>query len=371
MFPNRTSKRTAPRVFVGVICIAALVAGAQALAAPQIRMRLESTSPVRGRGPTRISLYGRAAVHCKPTLERVTLDGLDLNIELANPETACDDRYPVPFALRVDPSRSTGLPILPGQVYRVRVYARTGNSTSLVAFQLLDTHSLDSASIPENGFWWPESAPGNAARSYGQGASMEWQDGLLAVSLFGFSDAGTPTWYFGSTRPHGRVAEISLVQLTNGDPLFAQGGTQPAAQAGPRLHLEFLSPARTRAWLVRGEEGRSIDVRTLVLSRSRFTTDVVGSTWSGQWVLVADEKSVPRRFEFADASSRDAQSFHLADTGNDASLDCRTDGANGFPDLCTLSVAAVPLADFDSIGVDHLGGRDSGGAHVTLMRVPR
>jgi hypothetical protein len=88
-------------------------------------------------------------------------------------------------------------------------------------------------------------------------------------------------------------------------------------------------------------------------------------------VLVPDDNGPPRVFEFSAAPSPDAAGFHLDDTDNDARLDCRVAAGSSLPDLCTLSSATAVVADFDQIGLDHLGGRSATGARMKLVRVPR
>ncbi|GAA0705760.1 hypothetical protein GCM10009105_03440 [Dokdonella soli] len=339
-------------------------------ATPELRILLATPTATMVQRSPQINLLGTAPARCMPTIERVTLDGTDLSVELKSPTTGCDSQHPLPFNLRVDPTASAGVPILPGQIYHVRVYAMNG-AASLLAFHLIDTGAPASAPTPENGFWWSEASAASGPMSAGSGASIELQDGQLAVGLFGFAESGAPTWYFGSTRPTGRVATVSLVQLANGDPMFAPTGSLPSAQAGPRLELEFLSPTHARAYLVRSEGGRDVQVRALTLARSRFATGPTGSAWSGQWVLVPDDNGAPRIFEFTEPSSQDAETFHLGDTDNNASLDCRLAIGTRHPEVCTLSVAATPIADFDQVGLDRLSGHGSNGARVRLLRVPR
>jgi hypothetical protein len=371
MFPSHTRKPAAKSWLLGIVALLICVDATAMDRGTMLRIELETAPANAARMPHSIAIRGKAPAHCTPIVGRVTLDGADLSIELGTPQTACDEKHPTSFNLRVDPLASTGLPLLPGQVYRVRVYSTDSGAPELAAFHLLDTSAAASAPTPESGFWWSEASAETGAATAGSGASIEWQDGQLAVGLFGFADSGAATWYFGSARPDGRVASVSLVQLANGDPMFAPTGSKPAAQTGPRLEIEFLSPARARAWLVRNEDGHDTQVRTLTLARSHFATGAIGNTWSGQWVLVPDDNGTPRVFEFADPSSRDAETFHLADVGNDASLDCRLASISRHPEVCTLSAASAPIADFDQIGIDHLSGRGSDGAHVKLVRVPR
>lgn len=372
---RHSTKPAAFARFARSACAAALFACAGAGAAepllPTAQVRIDPATASTSQMPRQLNVFGRAPAKCAPTIGGVTLDGVDLAIELSSPQTACDGARTIPFNLRIDPVVSAGVPILPGQVYRVRVYAQGGGGSQLLAFHLLDTYAAAAAIAPENGFWWSQAGKDSGPASLGTGASVEYQDGQLALGLFGFATSGAPTWSFGSTRLQGRVANLALVQLANGDPPFAPTGSQPSAEYGPRLELEFLSPTRARAWLVRHDAGRDLEVRALNLARSPFATGPIGTAWSGQWVLVADDNGAPRLFEFAEASSQDAETFHLADAGNDASLDCRLAEGTQQPGMCTLSAATVPLADFDQVGLDRLSGRSNDGARVKLIRVPR
>jgi hypothetical protein len=151
--------------------------------------------------------------------------------------------------------------------------------------------------------------------------------------------------------------------------LFSPTGSEPTAQPGPRLEIEFLAPTRARAWLVRQQAGIDTAVRLLSLSRTRFVAGEAGASWNGRWVLVTDDGNAPRQFEFSTPTRQDAGAFHLVDDAGDASLDCRSNGADGLPDLCSLSVGAAVLADFDRIGFDRFDGRQANGAAIHLIRV--
>ena len=118
------------------------------------------------------------------------------------------------------------------------------------------------------------------------------------------------------------------------------------------------------------EDGHGIALRPVSMTRFAFASRP-GEDWTGEWVLVPDEDGTPRTFEFSDSSSKDAETFHLSDQAHDASLDCRVVGGTRQPDVCTLSVAAATLADFDQVGIDHLVGRGVDGARMRLVRVPR
>ena len=349
----------------------AFAASAPCVAAPAdtgLRVRLETTAGVPSRPPSSLAIYGHAAANCTPTIARVDAEGVDLTIDLHASRTACDGARQIPFVLRADTSAMAGTPLLPGQVYRLHIYSDAGGTRSLAAFHLVDTGASPSME-PENGFWWSQADTDAGPASRSTGISLESQGDQIAMSLYGFSDSGSATWYFGSARVQGRTAIVPLVELANGDPLFSPTGSEPTAQSGPRLEIEFLAPTRARAWLVRQQNGVDTAVRMLSLSRARFASGDVGSSWNGRWVLVADDETMPRQFEFSAPTRQDADAFHLVDGSGNTSLDCRGNGTGTLPDLCTLSVGTEVLADFDRIGLDRLEGRQGNGAGVHLIRV--
>lgn len=374
MIPHRTRMPAFRARLARIGCMLALavavgaasVAGAAEGGVPDLSITVEQLPFGSRRDIVRLAIHGEAPRDCTPTIGRAWLEDADFSIELRSPTSGCDETRRVPFTLRVDP-RASGLPLPPNRVIRARVFRSAGASAELAAFRLFDTGPATSAQVPENGFWWSTADAGTGEAVRATGASLEWQDGELAVALYGFTDIGMPTWYFGSARLAGRVARVGLVQLAGGEPLLAATGSQPQALPGPRLEIEFLSPVQARAWLVRVEDGRDVQLRPMLLSRARFANDAGGSTWSGTWVLVPDD-GAPRTFVFGSGAPR-ANGFHLDDAANDARLDCRVPVAGGLPDLCTLSVDGAPAADFNRIGFERLGGRGNDGAPVTLVRV--
>lgn len=352
------------------VCACAAPANAAAPGVSDLRMALEPQPANAPLAPRQIAISGKAPFGCVPAIDRLSVDGADLSIVLKAQSAPCNAKNYTRFHLRADSAVSAAAPLLPGQVYRARVYSTDNGASSLLAFGLLDTNTPASAPIPESGLWWSEASAETGAAAAGNGASIELQDGRLAVGLFGFGETGAATWQFGTAQPNGRVARVTLVQLANGDPPFAPLGNRPVAQAGPRIELEFLSPSRARAYLVRSDAGRDLEVRTLTLSRSRFASGPIGTTWSGQWVLVPDDGGTPRVFDFSAAGSQDAENFHLTDTANNAHLDCRLTAGTEHPELCTLSAAALPLADFDQVGIDRITGHTDNGTSVSLLRIP-
>lgn len=375
-YPQMSMSGTRNRMGRSFLLACALALGAPAVAggldATDLRVQLDpSADPAQRLPPLPIAVTGRAPARCAPTVERASIEGNNLNIELAPPGTACATRAAAPFYLRLDQALIDKAPVMPGQVYRTRVYSSESGTTKLLSFGLLDTNPSSTAPLPENGLWWSEAAADTGPALAGNGASLESQNGEIAVGLFGFDDAGAATWYFGTSMASGRVASVPLVRLANGDPAFTPVGSRPATQNGPRLELEFLSPDRARAYIVRSEAGIDVDVRTLTLSRSRFSSGPVGENWSGRWVLVPDDGGTPRVVELVSASNRDAENFQLADASGETRLDCRFVAGTSHPGACTLSGSEFAPVDFDQIGLDRLSGHTGSGARATLLRVTR
>lgn len=333
-----------------------------------VRLGLEPRAA--GIATTKIAIEGNAPSGCVPKLERIALDGADISVELSAPATGCRPERPAVFHILADPAATIGLRALPAGVYRVHVYARSGTSPHLIAFALVDTSAPAVAPIPESGFWWTQSDTDSAAAA-GTGMSIEVQENQLAASVLGFSPTGVPTWYFGSANLLGHVASIPLVQLANGEEWFSAIGAQPDVQSGPRLEIEFLSPTRAHAFLVRKDEDGNVQARALALSRSAFATGPAGTSWVGRWVLVPDDGSGTRLFDFGAPSSKDAESFRLVDAANDAALDCRFVAGTSQADACTLTAGSGVVADFDQVGYDRFVGHGVSGAPVQLLRVPR
>jgi hypothetical protein len=358
---------------VRLAAIVALIAAPGAFAAdstgalPLGSLRLGLTSAASP-APRRITVDGVAPAGCRPNLEDVAVEGAEVAITLTTPLTGCKPQRRTPFRLQADPANEMAEPT---PVYHVRVYLGSATSAHLVAFALLDTSSgPNPAPIPENGFWWTQATPDGASNA-GTGMSLELQDNRLAASLLGFGDTGAPTWYFGSATLGGRVARIPLVQLANGDGWFGAGGAaSPSIEGGPRLDIEFLSPTHARAFLVRDEDD-VVQVRPLMLSRSAFASGASGTPWIGRWVFVPEEGGAARVFDFATPSNRDADSFRLVDSANDAALDCRLVSGTQQADACTLTTGTSTLADFDQVGLDRFSGRGANGSQAQLIRVPK
>jgi hypothetical protein len=316
-------------------------------------------------GPVRIAIDGTAAAGCAPQTEGVTVDGADISVVLSAPATGCKSGRSVTYHLRADPETL----LVPG-VHRVRVYLGAGSAPRLTAFSLVDDSTPTNTPTPESGFWWTQS-DGLTASAAGTGMNLEVQDNQLAASLLGFTDTGTAAWYFGSATLAGRVARIPLVQLANGESWFSAIGTQPDLLPGPRLEIEFDSPSRAHAWLVRTDGNDDVQVREISFARTAFAAGPAGSSWTGRWVLVPEDGGATRLFDFGSPSHRDAESFRLVDSASGAALECRLASGTPQADACTLTSSMSTIADFDQVGLDHFAGHGANGSPVQLVRVPR
>lgn len=347
------------------LLVAAWAAPAFARTAAGVQ-RIALEHPFAG-SPARIAIDGTAPAGCAPQVESITVHGADVSVVLSAAATGCKPERNAVYRLRADPGPKT--PLGAG-VYRVRVYSGAGSAPRLTAFALVDGSTRTNAPIPESGFWWTQS-DGFTASAAGTGMNLEVQDGQLAASLLGFTDAGASTWYFGSATLLGRTARLPLVQLANGESWFSAIGTQPDVLPGPRLEIEFDSPSQAHAWLVRMDGNDDVQVREITFSRSAFATGPAGTPWTGRWVLVPEDGGATRLFDFGAPIRRDAESFRLLDAANDASLECRLAAGTQQADACTLTSSMSTIADFDQIGLDHFAGRDTNGSPVQLVRVPR
>ena len=379
MLPSLTRNRLMARV-LGLACALACAAacttpadaaGAPASATVRVRVGSFASTSKATQGSAVFELTGNAPARCAPSIAAVSVIGTDVDMRLHLPATGClQNRPPVPFALMVDAASISGTPLPRGAVYHVSVRDEDG---ALLVFHALETDALTSWPTPENGFWWPQPVDtAGAPVAAGSGVGIESQGSQLAINVFGFEDTGVPIWYFGGARQSGRVASASLVELQQGDGLFAASGKHPIAQAGPRIELEFVSSSEARAWLVENDGSRDNSVREIRLSRTSFARNANAATRiAGRWVLVSDGEAAPRQFNFSESPALSATSASLADAEADASLACRIDANTRNATLCSLTIAGTLVADFDRIGLDRLGGRASDGTSVQLLRVPQ
>lgn len=376
MFRSLTRNRAVHRVF-GAVCAlvcagAAIPAGAAtpANAALQVRIASRASALDGARDSIVFDLFGSAAARCAPSVQSSSVSGADIDIRVHWPTIGCLQGRVSSFLVPADVAAATGTALPRGRVYRVGVRDEEGN---LLAFRVIETDPTANAPTPESGFWWPQADDASAGSAIaGSGVGIETQQSQLAINLFGFNDAGMPTWYFGTARQSGRIVAASLVELQHGDSLFAANGKRPAAQPGPRIYIQFLSPSHAHAWLVRQENGWDRDVREIDLARAPFAAgNSPASRLSGRWVLVSNGEGAPQQFDLEPQAGASASDMRLGDVAADAELWCRLDNAQvQQASLCSLSIAGSTVADFDKIGLDHLVGRTSSGATVQLLRVP-
>lgn len=381
-YPRMLLSLTRNRLSARVLGLACALAGAAVLASPagaagapestvvRVRVGSPASSPKAAQDSVVFELTGSSAARCFPSLAAASVVGADVDLRLRWPASGCVENRSAPFTLTANAASITGTPLPRGLVYHVSVHDEDGN---LLAFRVLETDMMKNWPTPENGFWWPQ--PDDAAGApvaMGSGVGIESQGHQLAINVFGFGDTGAPVWYFAGARQNGRVVSASLLQLQHGDGLFASNGSRPVAQAGPRIELEFLSSSEARAWLVESDGNRDVDVREIRLARTPFARDAsAASRIAGRWVLVSDAEAAPRQFTFAEQPASGPIDAVLTDADADASLTCRLDTGTQAAKLCSLTVAGTLLADFDSIGLDRLGGRASDGTSVQLLRVPQ
>jgi len=354
----------------GALAPPANAAGAPASAVVRVRIGSLASSFKPTQDSVVFELTGTSPARCAPSVTAASVVGTDVDLRLQWPATGCMDSRPVPFVLNADAASITGKTLPRGPVYHVSVRDADG---SLLAFRVLETDVMRNWPTPENGFWWPQADPINGASvATGSGVGIESQGRQLAINVFGFGDTGTPVWYFAGARQNGRVAAATLVELQHGDGLFAGSGSQPAAEPGPRIELEFVSTSEARAWFVQTDGSHDVGVREIRLARTPFTRNAsAASRVAGRWVLVSDAETAPRQFSFSEQPAPSATSASLIDTDADASLACRVDAATQAPTLCSLTIDGAPFADFDNVGLDRLVGRASDGTSVQLLRVPQ
>lgn len=345
-------------------------AGAPASAIVRVRVGSLASASKATQDSVVFELTGSSPARCAPSVSTAAVIGTDVDVRLRFPATACTENRLVPFVLSADAASITGTPLPRGPVYHVSVHDEDGN---LLAFHVLETDALKNSPTPENGFWWPlPNDASGAPVAAGSGVGIEAQGSQLAINVFGFEDTGVPVWYFAGARQSGRVASASLVELQQGDGLFATNGKHPIAQAGPRIELEFLSSSEARAWLVDNNGNRDTSVREIRLSRTSFARNAsAASRLAGRWVLVSEAEAAPRQFNFAEQPTPTANGVSLGDADADANLACRVDASTQTATLCSLNVGGTLLADFDRIGLDRLTGRAGDGTSVQLLRVPQ
>ncbi len=370
--------RRSARPFAAGLCLAACLALAPPDAAAQGSMEIALELPSSS-SPTlapSVRIGGSWPDSCVPRIQSTRLAGAEIDLVARTATLGCRAGTTA-YEQRANPALQAGLLHLPARVYAVRAYLARGTQTPVLSrFALLDATENDPAPAVENGFWWTVALGGEDVPALaGSGISLERQGDQLAVGLFGFDDAGSATWFFGSARLEGRIARVALVRLRDGEEPFGEVSARPVAESGPELLIAFEGPAQAKAWLVRPSPtgaGDAIDVRPLVLQRSAFGSGAPGQGWLGRWVSVGEaDRSRVRLFDFGRLSSEDGESFRVEDAQSGLSLSCRLGlrPAEQPPATCTLYDQSTVLAVFDRIGIDRLEGRSADGERLRLVRV--
>jgi hypothetical protein len=355
----------------------ALLAGASPSAVADdadIRLSLVATSEHAPQLPPILHIAGTWANSCVPTVERTTVDNHNIDIHLRASTDHCAAAV-TPLDLKVNPAKAAGREELGSGIYEVRLFlSQPGGSSELVAFRLLLAGAVDATAQPENGFWWSVPTADKAPALAGSGLTIERQGDNLAITLLSY-EAGTPVWYFGSTKMQGNIARAPLTRMIGGAEPFAIAASSPGAEPGPTLNLSVLGPAHAQAWLVRPRPGaaQAIETQELNLMRLPFESGHPGATWRGQWILIEADARAARMIDLADAVTADAESFRLRDSDGSTILHCRLIdiGGHSMPALCSLIDGETVLADFDRIGLDRLGGYTPDGTAVQFVRLPR
>ncbi|UXI66938.1 hypothetical protein [Tahibacter amnicola] len=328
-------------------------------------------------GP-QLRLKGMWPTPCLPSLRDVSLEGPELSIRLQSRKRLCT-QMPMPFELTVDPVAALGQSLAPG-AYHVSVLAANYPQTTdeLRAFRIVQLGTSSVVANPGPGFWWPESA-GTGSDVAGMSFAVEVQGNTVAVSLLGYAPSGDQAWYFGTGTLNGTSAEIDLVATRGGSPVLAYGEGKPRPADSLVMHLEFVSNARASVWLgqyVDGEHQPRLDLRPLSLVHLPFTTGTEATSWQGEWILLGAQPGNPRsaeRVTLQVSGMRDALQFRLiGDHG--LVLQCRRDQRSPQlpPVACRLMDATgVLVADFDSVGVNRLDGRNATDTAVQLIRIDR
>ena len=338
-----------------------------------IQVRLESASDYAPQWPPDLIIEGIWGSSCAPSVVSARVTELNIDVQLKADARRCDVAS-IPFKLKVNPARETGLNQLQLGVYQVRLFLRSGSgSNELITFRLLRAGSADAGPRPESGFWWSIPTLDDTPALTGNGLSIEQQGENLAVTWLSY-EGGRPVWYFGSAPMPGSIARVELLRMVGGGEAFSGPNAAPGAEPGLSMNLQFLSPSHASAWLVQHAslDSEAIEVQNLNLARLPFEGGHPGANWQGEWALVIGNASEARILALTQLATADAESFQVSDRLGSVSLQCRLDsvGEHPLPAFCSLSDGASTLADFDQVGLDRLFGLTPDGDPVRLVRLP-
>ncbi|MEO8672675.1 MAG: hypothetical protein ABI411_15250 [Tahibacter sp.] len=327
-------------------------------------------------GASVVRLRGIWPTPCLPLIERVTLNGHDLRVDIRSNQSLCSGPS-MPFDLAFDPLSQLGHGLDPG-VYRVTLLAANGPLAPLQArgFALVEIGKL-SPVRPESGFWWPETGGVAGTDARGTGLSIEVQGESIAAALLTYSAEGAASWSFGTGTLRERSVEIDLIGMRDGSALLDSVDRTPRPVDVLTLQLEFLGNARATAWIGRqipGPNQSLQQLRSLSLVRLPLSASTEAGSWRGDWLLLRNglNRSVDstRRITFSQTVQMDDEHFRLT-SGDGFVLQCRRHfrALQSPPEQCSLNDASGALvARFDSVGLNRLDGSNDEGQRVELLR---
>lgn len=325
--------------------------------------------------PWTLNISGTWPNACIPEIERVSVDGNEVRIEVRNKKSLCA-ATPTPFVLSAAPAAAAGVTQLPTGSYHVSVYAAQGahDSRHLVAFSLVDTTSAATVATPESGYWWTQ-PENNSGISLGTGLMIELQGHTLTVSALSYETNGEPVWYLGTGLLQSSIAHIPMLRVQGGSTLFGDSVETPQAAAAMNLDLEFQSSGRAVAWFSRNsaDDSNALELRSLMLSRMAFANPPDGHVWQGDWLLVPEDPLKPiQRLRFDQLQTQSEQNFRLSDSTSDSLLNCWRDTRqpSAPPQNCTLQGNnGRTLAQFNAVAIGQLEGVMPDNSRIRLIRL--
>lgn len=365
---------TALRLPLVALALAAWATFAPAQSEVETARIVIRTQPTVLPSPLLLKISGVWPTQCSPTLERVTLDGMDLNIEARSVLSLCA-RHQTGFSIEVNPALASNHATLPPGIYRVGFYAASGNQDfpKLRAFSLLDNTGAANSVVPESGFWWNSSDLQIGAHRIA--VSLELQGSQLSVALLSYDDTGNPVWQFGTAAMKGSIAHVPLLKMTGGSDPFATSVLSPRGEATLTLDMEFHSGAHASAWLSRrvgALDDPVLELQPMDLIRLPSVNAGDAGAWEGDWILTADSNSAtPQRLRFGKLDG-DATHFELVDEQSNLKLTCTHNGGQveQLPKSCVLRQAdGAEVGHFGAPAISRMEGKRPDGVTLHLIRI--
>ncbi|HRQ65954.1 MAG TPA: hypothetical protein PKZ76_14020 [Xanthomonadaceae bacterium] len=223
---------------------------------------------------------------------------------------------------------------------------------------------------PESGQWWPERNVDDDAIGPGTGLFVEIQNGALSLFFATYDDNGHADWLMAAGRLDGRIFRGDLLRFSGGQPPFGAYRAPGAATRVAAIELAFHSPSRAELWLMDGQDD-GVRMQVLPLTRFLFGHSADARAWLGEWSVEDGATGLPDRLRFDRAFSA-LDGYLLVDASGRYELACRDDAQvqDTLPQRCTLYLleSGLPVAELDNNALNALGGQDSGGNAVRLLR---